>query len=153
VKQERAAAKDRFEHEARMKDLDAKIMAQEFSARTQIASIEGESKIETAAYEAFAKSFNEPAMYSEKVKPSRWQAWVLIGLDGLRGSIRPILTLYLCAITTKMYFDAYFTLKAVASLPIPVESLLIFLNKIADAVIYLTTTCVLWWFGSRPPKK
>lgn len=134
-------------HELAMRDKDAAIMAQEWAARTKVADIEAGAKVDAADAEAFAASYKlEPAMYSGSAKPTKAQAWVLVLVDGLRGSVRPLLTVYLCVITTMTYLDARALLGSTAY---TTEQAFELTRLIVWTVLYLTTTCVLWWFGTR----
>lgn len=154
VKQELEIRKIDHEHEVNMRRIDGELMAQEWSARTQVATIEATAK-ETAASEAsFAASFGaEPQQYSARAKIGPVAGFLLVLLDFLRGVVRPGLTVYLCAITTMIYFEARTIMSAAAfstGEAIRVHELIV------STILYLTTTCVLWWFGTRnrqrPPK-
>ena len=147
--------KQRNEHEASMRDKDAAIMAQEWAARTKIADTEAEADKDVAESNAFAASFKmEPARFSGAVKPTRGQGWLLVLLDLLRGVVRPGLTVYLCAITTLIYLDIKVLLDSKSAWS-GTEAFTL-MHTIIQTVLYLTTTCVLWWFGTRnkqaPPK-
>lgn len=123
-------AKADREHDLAIRKLDNEAMAQEWAQRTKVADIEADAQVQVASY-------NEPGRYSKSVKPTTGQGWVLVCLDALRGSIRPILTVYMCIISTAMFYKA---LKSGASIdPKP----------IVDTILFLTTTSVSWWFGSR----
>lgn len=124
-------AKQKAEHEIAMRKVDAEIMSQEFAGRVKVADIEADGK-------AFAASFNEPTLYSEKVNPNEKQGWLLVVVDFLRGIVRPFLTLYLCGITTVMYLRT--------------DGGRIDPQSVVDTVLFLTTTATCWWFGSRGKK-
>lgn len=132
-------------HEANMREVDAKIMAQEWAARTKVAEVEGAVKVDVADSQVFAASFNEPTQYSSILKPNEKQGWLLVILDFIRGLVRPVLTVYLCVLTTLVY------LQARSLLGTQMESVQAFevLQKVVDTIMYLTTTCVLWWYGTR----
>ena len=144
----------RAEHEIAMRKADAEIMAQEWAARTKVAEVEAAGREAVAAEQSFAASFGmEPKRYAEGVKPSRGQGWVLVMLDALRGSVRPVLTVYLCAVTTMVYLQAYSIME---TQPLTADQAIDLVRLIIGTILYLTTTCVLWWFGTRnrshPPK-
>ncbi len=143
-KQELKAQESRQLHEIAMRRADAEIMAQEWAARTKVASVEADAKMDVAASEAFAKSFNEPQMFSE-----RNGHWSMTLLDFVRGVVRPGLTLYLAAVVTAMYFQAQ---DALVGVSVDVAATINFLNKLTDAIIYLASTACLWWFGTRSKK-
>lgn len=119
--------KQKFANELALRKVDAEIMAQEWAARTKVADIEATAKVEVEDSKAFATSYQmEPKTYGIK--------W----LDALRGSIRPALTLYLCAVVTLMYMRT--------------DGGSINAQSVADTILYLSVTSVCWWFGSRGVK-
>ena len=132
-------------HELAMKKADAEIVAQEWAARTQIAMDENRSQVEVADSQAFAASFNEPVRFSDGIKPNSAQAWLLVILDFIRGIVRPGLTMYLCALTTAVYF------KASALVDPALDGVQYFkiVSEVVDTILYLFVTCSCWWFGVR----
>jgi hypothetical protein len=141
--------KTKQDHEIQMRKADAEIMAQEWAARTKVAEVEAGAAMDVAESQAFADSYRiEPAMFSQSVKPSKGQGWVLVVLDFLRGSIRPILTLYLSIISTLVYLEAR---KYYGDLtPADANELM---KNIIGTIMYLWVTIVLWWFGTRNKSK
>lgn len=138
--------KQRGELELAKRDKDAAIMAQEWAGRTQVAQIEGDATKDAAESAAFAASLSsEPKRYAEK-PATAGQTWVLVVLDFVRGIVRPGLTIYLCALTTLVYLQARETLRGADLSP---DEALELVKMIVGTVLYLTTTCVLWWFGTR----
>ncbi len=134
------------EHEIALRRVDAEIAAQEWAARTQVAQVEAAGKEAVADAQAFAESFKmEPQRYAEGVKFTHGQGWVMVILDALRGAIRPVLTVYLCVLTTLIYLQAH-QLLGTSMAP---EQAYKLVEMIVGSVLYLTTTCVLWWFGTR----
>jgi hypothetical protein len=130
-----------------MRQVDAEIMAQEWAAKTKVAEVEAAGKEAVADAAAFGESYKlEPTRYSEGVKPSHWQGWVLVLLDAFRGSIRPLLTLYLCALTTYIWLQVRTLL---ATEDINTEQALEIWKLVIGTVLYLFTTCTLWYFGTR----
>ena len=137
----------KHENAVALRRVDAEIMAQEWAARTQVASVEAAGKEEVANAQAFERSYSlEPQRYAEGVKPTKAQAWVLILLDAVRGIIRPGLTIYLCILTTMVWYQA----KAVLGQEdLDAEAAGDIWRMVVGTILYLTTTCVLWWFGTR----
>lgn len=144
----------KMEHEIELRKADAAIMAQEWAARTQVATIEAGAKVDVADSAAFAASFaTEPQKYSQGAALTPAQVWVMVLLDLFRGVVRPAMTVYLCIIVTMLYLDA----QAIAAVrPVKDTDVLALLTKITDAILYIWTTVSLWWFGTRnkqaPPK-
>lgn len=145
-----SADREKFAHEIKMREADAAIMAQEWAAKTRVAEIETDGRTEVADASAFAASFNEPLRYSEGVTPSSGQGWMLVTLDFIRGIVRPGLTLYLCGITTLIYVQARGLLSGTFLAP---EQSIALVEKVIGTILYLTTTCLLWWFGVRNKSK
>lgn len=141
-------------HEIDMRKVDAEISAQEWASRTKVAEVEAAGMEAKADSEAFGESFKmEPVRYSDGVKPSVGQAWLFSILDFVRGCVRPLLTIYLCVVTTVIYWHAKALLSGTT---VSAGEALDLVKLIVGTVLYLTTTCVLWWFGTRnkaqPPK-
>ncbi len=136
--------REKYAHEVNLKKVDADIMAQEWAARTQVADIEATAKVDSEDAKAFSASFNEPVRYSQGDLTTK-QTWLMVFLDTVRGLVRPGLTLYLCVITTILYFKAQVLMPPDVS----VEQAIGMVDKVTSMILYVTTTCILWWFGSR----
>ena len=147
------ANKDKYAHELLMRDADAKIMQAEWAAKIRVAEVEAAGKEGAADAEAFAASFKEPTRYSESAPITTTQTWLLVGLDVVRGLVRPGLTLYLSAITTVIFVQALILMEKGGYSTADAAVLVV---RVVDTILYLTTACVLWWFGSRvkngPPR-
>jgi hypothetical protein len=148
---QRAAQDHAFELDKRRIDLE--ITGREWAGREKVAVTETEGAKDVAESAAFAASLAAEAKhFSTSVKPTKGQAWVLVLLDAARGLVRPGLTIYLCAITTLVYLQA----KSVLSASLSQEQAYAVTDLIVRTILYLTTVCVLWWFGTRnrqtPPK-
>lgn len=142
--------RDKFNNEIALKKVDAEIMAQEWAARTKVADIEATAKVEAEDAKAFSAALtSEPQRYSVGNLSAK-QNWLMVLLDFLRGIIRPGLTLYLCAITTVIYIKASKLMSVDFVLPGMAYDLL---TQIVNTILYLTTTCVLFWFGTRNKEK
>lgn len=138
--------KQRSDAEIARLDKQAAIMAQEWAGRTQVATVEGEAKMDVAASEAFAASFKmEPQKYSGD-KLTTNQQWLMVVLDFIRGSVRPALTIYLCVLVTVIYFLARDKLKGE---DITAEQAIDLWKLLIGTILYVWTTITLWWFGTR----
>lgn len=112
------------EAEIQLRRVDAEIMAQEWQARTKVAEIEAEAKISVEDSKAFAASYElEPKQYG------------ILFLDILRGSIRPLLTVYLVVLTSIAYSRT--------------NGGIVNPDILVMAILDMTSMCVGWWFGSR----
>lgn len=150
-------ADKRYAHEIEMKKADAMLMREEFAARTRVAEIEAGAKEATADAAAFAVALqNEPKRYSSEEKLTPAQNWLMVLLDFFRGAVRPGLTIYLCAITSGVYLHTRM-LVGQNGVMLDAKQTGDLLTLIINTVLYLTSTCVMFWFGTRqkgqPPKK
>lgn len=149
LKQEIDKLRVQHEHEQSMRRIDAEIMAQEWAARTKVAEVEAAGKEAVADAQAFASSFGlEPKLYSEKVKPGKWGGFLLILADVVRAVIRPGLTVYLAWVAHLLY-EQNRALIAVIDPSTDTMTMFGLHKQIVLTLLYLFTTCVLWWFGTR----
>lgn len=145
--------REKMAHAVAMKNADAAIMREEWAQRTKIAETEGATKREVADTEAFATSLlKEPERYAVGERPKgklgAWGWFVLALVDALRGVVRPGLTLYLAWVATELY-EQNRAVVAVLDLGENVTDVLAIHKHIIFTLLYLFTTCVLWWFGTR----
>lgn len=129
------------------------VMSAEWQGKLSVAKEEGEAARDVADSGALAASyqgaFDRFAAWDMKREPWYFKMW-MIGLDVLRGLVRPGLTVYLCVLTTLIYMEAR---GLVAKEDLEVSDALKLQVRIVETILYLTTTCVLWWFGSRNKAK
>jgi len=144
--------KQQQDFELSKRDKDAVIMEKEWAGRTRVAEVEAGAAMDTAESAAFAQSFqHDKATYSigaiDKLRGGWGQLMrFLLGLvDVFRGLVRPGLTTYLCWLTTLMYLHATSLIGA----GLTTTQAFDLVKMIVATVLYLTTTCVLWWFGTR----
>lgn len=131
-------------HELAKLDKEREFMLAEYQQRTQIAAIEGEAKVEAAGYEALASSYgNDKATYGN--------AWV----DGVRGVVRPILTLLFFILSCSV-FGVVAQYVWARGVPLTNDQLYELFKYCIYWVLFQASVCVGWWFamrpGNRPPK-
>ncbi|HEX5077698.1 MAG TPA: hypothetical protein VFV80_01025, partial [Geminicoccaceae bacterium] len=114
---------------------------------------EGETKGNVADAEAFGVSYQlEPKRYAEGVKVGKLGGLLLVLVDVVRGLVRPGLTIYLAWVATELYWQSVAIVAKVD--PNSQAALLLQLHRqIVVTLLYLFTTCVLWWFGTRNKQK
>lgn len=128
----------RHKNEIEMRSIDLKLMQQEYESKNRLAITEGEMAADVEAAKAFQVSYQtEPKMYSNQSSFTSSQNWLMVVLDFVRGFIRPGITVYLVILTTIIFFTSEPEYK----------------KAIVDVVLYLCTTCVLWWYGIRSKGK
>ena len=98
---------------------------------------------------AFGESYSsEPRRYltiAGKDMPTLVK-YMLGSLDFLRGSIRPAMTIYLVILTTFMYWKMVDLSAGIEFDPTQAWEVV---QLIVSTMLYLTSTAVLWWFGTR----
>ena len=68
--------------------------------------------------------------------------------DFIRGMLRPSLTVYLCGVTTWVTLMAWEIMQKSGSEITATQAMEIFQDT-TSIVVYLTVSCVTWWFGDR----
>jgi hypothetical protein len=155
-KQDLDKQREQWAHDRDMRRIDGELMDKEWAHRTQIAETEAQAARDVQDGKAFeASQRREPQRYAEGLKAPRggrvakffaglgWLMMVI--LDFVRGAVIPGLTIYLCALTTQVYLQARALL---AGENLDAVQAMAISNRIVDTILYLTTTCVLWHFGT-----
>lgn len=128
-------------------ELDIKIIQAENEGRFKVAQTEAEAQMDVAASNAFAASYQlEPKMYHSNSKITAAQNSFLVIVDGIRGLVRPMITFSLCVIMMVVYLKAGHIIENKDLTP---EQALKIYTDVTEAVIWLTTFSVSWWFGER----
>lgn len=125
--------------EVELRRIDIEIARVEAERAERVAAVEAESEESARAWSAMEAS--------HRAAGERWSSgdsgWLVL-VDVVRGLIRPALTLGLVGLVGCIYFVGAagegFDAAAVRA-------------RIVDTVLYLASTCVLWWFGSRAQGK
>ncbi len=132
------------------KKLDIELEKNKFQHEQVLAQLQYTAAVEVEDSKAFKEAqTNEPKKYYEGTEYTPTQRWFALGLDFVRGLVRPVLTIYLCILTTFIYIKAARLLNGDVILP---GMALDLTTRIIDTVLYLTVTCCCYWFGSRGTK-
>jgi len=101
------------------------------------AQVEGSVAIDQAEIEAFTDGLKEQSKnYGIKV------------VDGIRGLMRPLITVYLLVIATLLTLKINQLVGGLDSLEM--SELKGIYDNVINQMLFLTATAVTWWFGSRP---
>jgi len=162
----------RNDHDIAMIQAESESMRIEAQMQIQVTKAEIEGAVELAdaqAYMLSQKSASKP-MFSEKWidklfgvqgKVGRFFAIptaVLIALafgfvDWLRGFMRPALTIYLTGITTVLTYQAWQILQNHGLPAMTTTEAISSYNQVTSMILYLTVSCITWWFGDRRMSK
>jgi len=155
------------EHEQKMVALETAAMKEESKMQIAITKAEIEGAVELADSAAYMESIKVgnknifsvkwiDRLFSVEGKVGRFFAIpvaVLLAMafgfvDWLKGFMRPAITLYLTGMTTVITFMAWKLLRA-NGVDISVDAALALYTQTTSIVVYLTVSCVTWWFGDR----
>ena len=156
------------EHDLAMIQAETESMKIEAQMQIQVTKAEIEGAIEVADAQAYMESQRQGGkpMFSEKWIDKLFSVQgkfgrffsvpmaVLIAtgfafVDWLRGFMRPALTLYLTGATSVITYMAWKILKLHDLTALSNADALSTYTQVTWMVIYLTVSCVTWWFGDR----
>ncbi len=143
-------------HEIELRRLDLAIMDKEWEYRTRTAEAEEEVRLQessdalrTASYTADTARYIDPA----KIKSVCLKA-ALVAVDVIRGLIRPALTVYLLWLVWDTRCEVRTVIEAAGGIQaMDVRTAISVYRLIIEMILYLASTCVTWWFGTRPLKQ
>lgn len=156
------------QHEVDMIKAETESMKIEAEMQIQVTKAEIEGAVELADAQAYMnsqKSASQP-MFSEKWIDKLFSvegkfgrffavpAAVIIAMgfgfvDWLRGFMRPALTMYLTGITTVLTYQAWQILQQHGLGTMTAAQAVDTYTQTSSMVIYLTVSCITWWFGDR----
>lgn len=70
-------------------------------------------------------------------------------VDWLRGFMRPAITIYLTGMTTVITYMAWQIMQKHGLDTMSVQEAIGIYSQVISIIIYLTVSCVTWWFGDR----
>ena len=143
-REERKNIQLQFERDVKLAEIrkdEAKIEADHELAladkQIERAQVEGSVAIDQAKIEAFTDDLKEQSKnYGIKV------------VDGIRGLMRPLITVYLLVIATLLTLKINQLVGGLDSLEM--SELKGIYDNVINQMLFLTATAVTWWFGSRP---
>jgi len=159
------------EHEQKMVALETAAMKEEAKMQIQIAKTEIEGAVELAdanVYLEGQKAGNQKSFSDEwidklfsvegymrffSIPIAIILAMAFAFIDFLRGIMRPGLTLYLTGMTTVITWMAWDIMQKHALESMTIQQAIEIYNQVISIVIYLTVTCVCWWFSDRRMSK
>jgi hypothetical protein len=134
---------EKNKHELLMTDKEIAIITLEAKNANVLAELNASKEIEVSSYNAMAKSYDADKATYSNAPTSKW----MIAVDFVRGMTRPALTLYYAIMLSVFTFCIW------SYIPVSVMNDPLFLKetfyRLVDALIFVTTTCVLWWFAAR----
>ena len=145
-------ARENNRHDEAMADKDITITELESKRDVSVAKLEAEAEETKQDAQLMAKSYEaDKRRYLSKsgMKDRGWVSSLVVFLMGfvdfVRGMTRPVLTGYMCYVTTLIYFKT----QEVTGSHINEETAGELMRVVTVGMVYLTMTAVGWWFGSR----
>uniref|UniRef100_A0A6M3JX62 Uncharacterized protein n=1 Tax=viral metagenome TaxID=1070528 RepID=A0A6M3JX62_9ZZZZ len=155
--------KQKNSHEIELRNLDIRMIEVEADKKMQISRVETEGKVELGELDALKESYKEAntslfdRSYMQTLMSSKWFSWVgaLIAtsfgvVDFLKHLARPLITYYLLGVSTYLTILCYKLLEkwsTTGALSLP-EAYNLFQLSV-QSLLYLTISCVAWWFADR----
>lgn len=134
-----------LEHKAAMADRVEATKALE----AQLALQEREIEADAAAYAASVGADRATYLAPEAQAGSRVARWMMALVDLVRGLVRPGITAYSLVLLTMVFWWVQDLARRTGT-PMTPEQLHQLTMQCVGTVFYLSTTCVVWWFGVRP---
>lgn len=123
-------------YELDVMEMEIKQMNVEAAIAKDIKELDMEGKDRQAAWSALEASYKESTSRMSS-GDSQW----LVMVDVVRGLMRPVITLGLLILMAVIYFTVAQDMAGPDNVPVQVT--------IIATVLYVGTTAVLWWFGTR----
>jgi hypothetical protein len=141
---ERLTLQLKLSQELKIAEFEAREAENEFK-RTQLQHELEVKKIETEAEIAAEIQAGQAFKQSLKGQLLSSGNWLV---DSIRGLMRPVITSYMLIIMSYIAYNISVMAGGFDALPLGV--ILDLYQDIINQIMFLTVTCVTWWFGSRP---
>lgn len=142
-----AVTKENNAHELAMADKRIQEITLEAQHATQLAQVAAAKEVDVAGFQALAASYDSDKATFSQAPTSPW----MIAVDFCRGVIRQLLTL---AFSVALVATTWWLL---SKLPAETITDAKFLDgtfyRLVDAMIFLATSAVGWWFAARGVSK
>ncbi len=150
-------------HDVAMAELDMKMIKVEADASIKVTKAKVEGEVELAEVDAMKSSYSMLSSdlfdkaYMKYIMERSWLAWCAVPItlmfalvDFLKHMARPALTYYLVGATTWITILSW---KLMAGATFTGDQAFDLFKLVVMTVIYLTASCVGWWFGDRRVSK
>lgn len=137
----------RLENQLERRKLDLQRAQMEIDGALRVSQTEGETAQRLAAWKGLSDSYDSDAARYATGDPAKSSGWFIL-VDVVRGLTRPGVTWYMAALVTYM-FVRFVQLVGGLEQAVSHEQMLAIVSQIVNSVLYIATTCTLWWFGVR----
>lgn len=148
--------KQQHRHEEKMQELATKSMEIEAKLKLDQTVVEGDIKESLAALETLRASYDhDKATYFKGtgVKVIDGFVGLLFGLiDFVRGMIRPAITGFMAIVVVRTH-EELVVLRQDMNVEFSAEQVYLLYSNLNNIMLYVATTVILWWFGTRYGEK
>lgn len=134
-----------LEHQERMAGRVADMQALEMRLDAEAREIEAAERAFIASHASDRATYSAPSAQEQ----SRLVRWLLGFVDGVRGLMRPGITVYTLWMLTVVFLWVR-SLYEQMGLKLTQDQVHDLTQQSVGTIFYLATTCVVWWFGVRP---
>lgn len=135
------------EHEKELRKLDIQEMQQEYEARKQITAQKTDADTMQSSYKHDARSYSKDV----DIK-SVWLKTMLVFVDFVRGMVRPALTLFLIWLVWDTRQEVQMIIDQAGLDALSPEKAIGIYTAVVEMILFLASTAITWWFGTRPRK-
>lgn len=144
--------KEQHRHEERMQEIAIRSMEIEAKLKLEQTAVEGEIKEELAALETLRASYGHDKATYFKYTGIKWidgMGGFLFGLvDFVRGMIRPVITIGMALVAVEVHNELIAMMDRMQQ-PLTQDQAATIYANLNNVILYITTTVILWWFGTR----
>lgn len=146
--------KQKFKQKIAMRKLDIELADKEYSHESSMATLESETRVTESGDDLRERSYeyDDDFIKFESSDLSGGQRWIALFVYVLRKIIRPALTIYLiyCVWATRAEVRAVLDQFGGPDFTgLGIGDVTGLYKQVIDTILYLASTCITWWFGSR----
>ena len=133
------------QHELELRKLDIQEMEKEYEYRKDVTAQKTQAEAQAISYEHDSRSYTS----GMKIK-SPWLKAPLVLVDLVRGLVRPALTVFLIFLVWNTFSEVQKVVNEAGMDALKPQEALGIYASVVDMILYLASTAVTWWFGTRP---
>ena len=140
-------------HEFALRKLELELMDKEHAYHLDVKAMDTDLELTKSEDELRAASYmHDTSVLEEMAKKTVMtpaSSWLFVLLSLIRGLVRPGLTIYLIVLVQMVWAQAQEVLEKAGFEGMNIADALSIYGRIIDTVLFLATTAIVWWFGSR----
>ncbi|WP_018692506.1 hypothetical protein [Algicola sagamiensis] len=136
-REERESLKLKFQHQYNMAQLNASHALEQEASQRDTLQTQGKVAVQNIEAEAFKQSMQASLVNTGSQL-----------VDGIRGLMRPAITIFLLVMSTLLALKIHALINGLETLGN--DAMFELYRHIIMQLLFMTSTAVTWWFGSRP---